>query len=79
MDSDLAQCLTIPERVVRFLACNQPAAYCDDCLAEALTLKRAQISTVTGTLGLCRDYRRTAEVCAVCGRNGKFVIRALAR
>lgn len=76
MDVDSARSLTIPERVVRFLFNHSPAAYCDDCLAQALALRRAQISTVTGTLGLCREYHRTAEVCAVCRRSGKFVIRA---
>jgi len=75
MDTDLAQALTIPERVVRFLEMSKPAAFCDDCIATALVLRRAQISTVTSTLGLCRGYLRNAECCTACGRNGKFVTR----
>lgn len=76
MDVDSARSLTIPERVVRFLSTHSPAAYCDDCLAQALALRRTQISTVTGTLGLCLEYDRTAETCTGCRRSGKFVIRA---
>jgi hypothetical protein len=74
--TDAARSLTIPERVVRFLGTAKPAAFCDDCIAVALALRRGQVSTVTSTLGLCGEYRRTAEPCASCGHNNKFVTRA---
>jgi hypothetical protein len=75
MSTNSADSLTIPERVVEFLSLKKPAAYCDDCVATALAVRRAQISTVTSTLGLCREYSRDASPCAGCGRSGKFVTR----
>ena len=64
--------LTIPERVTRFLAANRPNAYCDDCIADMLRLRRTQISMITSTLGLCRDYTRGGKGCVRCGSARKF-------
>lgn len=70
-----AALLTVPERVIRFLDSRQPEAYCDDCLAAALALRRAQVNMVTSTLGLCQEYSRGAATCITCGRGGKFAIQ----
>jgi hypothetical protein len=41
--------MTVPERVVAFLAKNRPAAFCDDCIAEQLKLtKRQEVQPVHG-------------------------------
>lgn len=67
-----SEALTIPERVTRFLAANKPNAYCDDCIADMLRLRRTQISMITSTLGLCRDYTRGGKTCVICRRERKF-------
>jgi len=64
--------LTIPERVTRLLGANKPNAYCDDCIADLLRLRRTQVSMITSTLGLCRDYTRGGKPCAICRRERKF-------
>ena len=66
---------TIPEKIIHFLTENLPNAYCDDCLAEALHLRRTQANTVTATLGLCREYSRGAQICQVCGKGGRAATR----
>jgi len=69
--------LTIPERVADFLKGNHPRAYCDDCIATALNMRREQVNTVTCTLGLCREYSRGRESCALCNRDRKFATNYL--
>ena len=71
--------LTIPERIADFLKANKPRAYCDDCLASALKMRREQVNTVTATLGLCCEYRRGGESCSHCNRERKFAINFLGR
>ncbi len=66
MNVDEAILHTVPERVIHFLRSRQPRAYCDDCLAAALSLRRAQVNIVTSTLGLCREYFRGNETCIGC-------------
>jgi hypothetical protein len=74
---DNTAALTIPERITHLLKANHPNAYCDDCIANALNMRREQVNTVTCTLGLCREYRRGTETCCDCGRSGKFAINYL--
>lgn len=69
--------LTTPERVIRHLQLNRPRAYCDDCLAAALSLNRAQVSIITSTLGLCKEYSRGTKTCADCGRAQKFATHTI--
>jgi hypothetical protein len=69
--------LTIPERIAELLKANRPNAYCDDCIASALNMRREQVNTVTCTLGLCREYQRGSETCSDCHRSGKFAINYL--
>lgn len=68
---------TVPERVSELLKISQPNAYCDDCIAGALNLRREQVSTVTSTLGLCREYARGIETCVHCNRTGKLATNYL--
>lgn len=63
---------TIPERIADFLRSNRPKAYCDDCIATALSMRREQVNTVTSTLSLCREYSRGGTTCIVCKRDRKF-------
>lgn len=67
--------LTIPERIAEFLKGNKPRAYCDDCIAGALNMRREQVNTVTSTLGLCCEYSRGSESCAHCHRERKFATK----
>jgi hypothetical protein len=69
--------LTIPERVAELLKINKPDAFCDDCIASSLGMRREQVNTVTSTLGLCREYSRGSETCTVCRRQGKFATNYL--
>jgi hypothetical protein len=64
--------LTMPERVSRYLKSNHPQAYCDDCIAQALGIHRAQVSLITSTLGLCREFSRGSKTCAACANPRKF-------
>ena len=64
--------VTIPERIAAFLKSHWSDAYCDDCLASALGLRRPQVSTVTATLGLCCEYSRGAKSCSICGKAGRL-------
>ena len=63
---------TIPERVTRFLLDHRPNAYCDDCMADLLRLRRTQVSMITSTLGLCQEYTRGGKSCVMCQRERKF-------
>lgn len=74
---DNTAALTIPERITHLLKLNRPNAYCDDCIASALSMRREQVNTVTCTLGLCREYQRGSETCCDCRRPGKFAINYL--
>lgn len=69
------QSFTIPEKVFHFLTDRFPEAYCDDCLAAALHLRRTQVNTVTSTLGLCREYSRGIQPCKTCTKEGKTATR----
>jgi len=66
---------TIPEKVIHFLTEHMPDAYCDDCMAAALKLRRTQVNTVTSTLGLCCEYSRGAQTCKTCLKAGKSATR----
>src|SRR5437868_1213075 len=67
-----SQRLTMPERVAQYLRSNHPHAYCDDCIANALHIHRAQVSLITATLGLCREFFRGSKACVVCSSPNKF-------
>jgi len=73
--------MTIPERVVAFLHGDEPRAFCDDCIREALNLPRRQeVAIVTLTLSLCRGFRRALGSCSSSkhiGAQEKLVIRVL--
>ena len=62
----------MPERVAQYLKSNHPKGYCDDGIALALHIHRAQVSLITSTLGLCREYSRGSKSCVVCSSTNKF-------
>jgi hypothetical protein len=64
--------LTMPERVAKFLKKNHLQAYCDDCISKSLQVNRAQVSVVTSTLALCREYSKGAKPCVMCRQTNKF-------
>ena len=70
-----SESFTIPEKIIHFLTEHMPDAYCDDCLAVVLNLRRTQVNTVTATLGLCREYSRGAQCCTTCMKVGKSATR----
>ena len=72
-----SEALTIPEKVIHFLTERMPNSYCDDCLAEALHLRRSQVNTVTATLGLCREYSRGEQSCRLCVKATKSATRRI--
>lgn len=49
---------------------------CDDCIAEALELRRQQANRVTMALGTCSDFERYQGTCSMCGGE-KLVVRAV--
>lgn len=70
--------MTEPEHIVGFLKKNIPKAYCDDCIADELKLRRRQrAARVTIVLGLTSDFERNKGVCSLCANDRpKFIIRA---
>jgi hypothetical protein len=60
--------MSIPEQVSEFLRQRSGKAYCDDCIAEKIPLKRRQqAQRVTGALAMTADFVREAGECAGCG------------
>lgn len=70
-----AESFTIPEKIIRYLTEHMPEAYCDDCLASALSLRRTQVNTISSTLGFCQEYSRGAQTCTVCQKTSKAATR----
>jgi hypothetical protein len=67
--------MSIAERVNKFLTDHQPAAFCDDCLAERLQLsRRQQAHRVTSALGTTSNFSRANGRCSLCG-DEKLVIQ----
>jgi hypothetical protein len=51
--------MSIPEQVTEFLKKQPGQAYCDDCIAEEIPLKRRQqAQRVTGALAMTADFVR---------------------
>ena len=69
--------MKVPERVARFLKNNQPARYCDDCLAYRLELaKRQQAQQATAALAAAPGFLREKGKCSSCGKAAKLVSAA---
>ena len=69
--------MTIPEQVTEFLKKQPGKAYCDDCIAEKIPLKRRQqAQRVTGALAMTADFVRESGGCAECGAD-KFVTKSV--
>ena len=69
--------MSIPEQVSAFLRAHPGKAYCDDCIAEKIPLKRRQqAQRVTGALAMTGDFVRESSSCTECGAD-KLVTRAL--
>lgn len=69
--------MTIAERIYKWLR-GHKAAFCDDCIAEAVKLRRRQQGNrVTMAFGCCRkEFDRYDGRCFKCGAD-KLVIRAI--
>lgn len=64
--------MIIAERVNLWIR-QHKGAYCDDCIAEALDLRRQQANRVTMALGTSSDFQRQRHACSQCGAE-KLVI-----
>lgn len=68
--------MSIAQDINDFLTGRAPAAFCDDCIAEALHLPARQQSALrTGALGTTSDFTRQLGECSNCGTE-KQVIHA---
>ena len=69
--------MTIAHRIDNFLTQQAPAAFCDNCLAEKLSLSRRQeVHRATSPLGMTPSFRRAVGVCSVCGETRKVINHA---
>ena len=60
--------MSIPEQVTEFLKKQPGKAYCDDCIAEKIPLKRRQqAQRETGALAMTGEFVREAGGCTQCG------------
>jgi hypothetical protein len=66
--------MMIAERVNEFLREHSPLAFCDDCIAERLSLsRRQQAHRVTSALGTTTNFRREEGTCSACGEVRKVI------
>jgi hypothetical protein len=69
--------MSIPEQVSTFLKDRGGKAYCDDCIAKNVPLKRRQqAQRVTGALAMTGDFVREEGGCAECGAD-KLVTKSV--
>jgi hypothetical protein len=68
--------MTVAQDINAFLTSRAPAAFCDDCIAEALSLSRRQQAALrTEALATTSDFTRVHGGCSNCGEE-KLVICA---
>jgi len=61
---------TVPQRVAAFLESKAPAAFCDECIATQLDLKRhQQAQQATSGLAASSAYTRRTGLCTNCRKN----------
>lgn len=66
--------MTVLDEVEKFVTRLSPIAICDDCIAEKLKLSaRQHANHKTRELAGVQGYRRSKDVCGLCGSN-KLVI-----
>lgn len=66
--------MNIAEQINLFLTRSAPAAFCDDCITDALDLlPRQTVQTVTSALGTTSDFDREQGVCSECGKEKKVI------
>lgn len=69
--------MTIADQVNKFLTDNRPNAYCDDCIAEKLSLSRRQqafrVTSALGTPGT--SFVRADGICTSCREERKVIHR----
>ena len=72
--------MTVPARVTSFLKTQKPKAYCDACIAKALTLgagsNRSMARNATSVLAQTKEFRRFEGSCSQC-RQVRLVISAI--
>jgi len=60
--------MAVAQTINDLLTQRAPDSLCDDCIAEALNLKRRQQSAqVTQALGTTSDFTRLINICSNCG------------
>jgi hypothetical protein len=68
--------MTVAQRINQFIGKLGTSAWCDDCIAKALSLpRRQQVAAVTIALGTTSDFIREPGICPKCD-SVKEVIRA---
>ena len=65
--------MIIAERVNDWLKQRSGNAYCDDCIAKHLELRRQQANRVTMALGTTGEFVRELGKCSECGGEKKVV------
>lgn len=58
--------MSIAERVKKFLGEREDANYCDDCIADALCLKREQVQRAIRSFVGIAGYSRGKGLCLEC-------------
>ena len=69
--------MTIAERVNSFITEHRPNAFCDDCIAEQLSLSsRQEAQHITSALATTDSFQRVRGICSICGSEKKVINRA---
>jgi len=66
---------TVADDVAAYVRKGKPKAYCDDCIAKALSKNRRQIQAITAALGAA-GFSRSKRTCAGCASTTKFAVSA---
>jgi len=69
-----------PDQIIAFLTSNKPKAYCDDCIAAALTpqANRHYVASITNSLAKTPPFQREHGQCSGNrSESEKLVIRAV--
>ena len=63
----------IADKIAEVIPAYPSEGFCDDCLAEAVGIRRQQAQRITSALAITSDYQRWNDECELCGRT-KLVI-----
>ena len=68
--------MLIAQQINDYISKHKPAAFCDNCVAEAVHVNHSQANHTTRALGTTGDFDRAPGTCSTCHATVTVIARA---